>query len=311
MPYEVEEISLSFRAYRRATIDEARALNVLITDKLVQAINKHEKLKPYLCEYPFPTSRVGISISFYSLLDKPYSDGSVHDVSHITTIATTPHKNHLIYDSQYAFADQYVTLVEEPYEEAEKIVRASGTTEPPPHQTTELEMASDEIFQAFAKEMKKECGFRLWGIGRKLQNGIEEIDVKFTSFNHATQEEARELVVFATENLLKLVNGNPKLQPYLEKQPFQSHQIRMKISFRDNKHHSYTDGSMEGVVIDGNEVIYFQDPLYEEGDDLYKLGEPTITYAKEPYREALNIIKNTFASKRSKYKPNFLQRYFC
>ena len=116
MPYDVEEISISFAAYQRATIEEARELEVKITEKFVEMINKHEKIRPFLREYPFPSSRTTVAISFHKKNNSRYTDGSVSYVSQV--------RNNLYYcaedpNNRYRFID----LKEEPYEEALKIVQ--------------------------------------------------------------------------------------------------------------------------------------------------------------------------------------------
>lgn len=85
MPYDVEEISIKFVAYQRTTIEEARALEVKVTERLVQMINAHEKIRPFLKEPPFPYYRTKVGISFYKRNNIPYLDGSVAYVSHVNS----------------------------------------------------------------------------------------------------------------------------------------------------------------------------------------------------------------------------------
>jgi len=58
---KIKEIGLQFRAYHRATLEEARALQVIATRRFHEMINSHEGLRPYLKEYPFSTERIGLS----------------------------------------------------------------------------------------------------------------------------------------------------------------------------------------------------------------------------------------------------------
>ena len=62
MPHDVEEISLNFIAYQRATIEQARKLEVEVTEKLLKRVNEHEKIRPFLREYPFKAGRIGIRL---------------------------------------------------------------------------------------------------------------------------------------------------------------------------------------------------------------------------------------------------------
>jgi hypothetical protein len=124
MPYDVEEISIKFVAYQRATIEQARELEILLTEKFVQLINTHEKIKPFLRESPFPPMRARVGISFSKQNNKPYTDGSVAYVSQVN--------NRIYYHAEdpknpYIFID----LKDEPYEEARKIVQKNALKKPP------------------------------------------------------------------------------------------------------------------------------------------------------------------------------------
>jgi hypothetical protein len=64
MPYDVEEISVEFHAYRRATVEEARELEVVATERLLEKVNQNFKIRPFLREHPFKPFRAKVSISF-------------------------------------------------------------------------------------------------------------------------------------------------------------------------------------------------------------------------------------------------------
>ncbi len=116
MPYDVEEISIKFVAYQRATIDHARELEVNVTEQFVQLINSHEKIRPFLREYPFPSSRTRVGISFLKRNNIPYVDGSVSYVFHA--------KNSIFYNAENPNNPYIDDLIKkEPYEEALKMVQ--------------------------------------------------------------------------------------------------------------------------------------------------------------------------------------------
>ncbi len=146
MPHDVEEFEVMFNECRRMTIEEARWLEVKAIEKLVKKINEHEKIRPFLREYPFGQNRVGISLSFYTKRGEYYLDGSVVLVFNAkNTIFYKKAEKRLIkyrpiYDAEtggiYSPAheeeeERLVRLHEEPYEEAVKIVE---TMPPPPPQ---------------------------------------------------------------------------------------------------------------------------------------------------------------------------------
>jgi hypothetical protein len=125
MPYDVEEIYVQLSAYRSATVEEARELEVILTEKFVQVINAHEKLRPFLREYPFPASRAVIALSFEKSKKKNRcTDNDVSFVCHA--------KNRLYYlaknpDNPHVDKD----IKDEPYEEARKIVQKNLLKKPP------------------------------------------------------------------------------------------------------------------------------------------------------------------------------------
>lgn len=287
MQEKVEEISLDFAAHLPATIDESRALIVLVTEKLAQKINDHEEIRPYLQEYPFPPGRLEVTITFYDRLKNPRADGSVMRVFHVGSSATTSHKDHLVYYAQNAFSGRSVKIFEESYSEALKLVKASGLEVPPEHQITQLELGTDEMTMAFAKKMA-ENGIKASEVGGKMQGSVEEVGARLNVFYPATKENAREITVFAIESLLKIVNSNEKLRPHLIEYPFTSAKVNMAIDFTNERYSPYFDGkSMVNVLIEGNEVFYY----HHQKDPTSNYS--TVLLEKEPYEQALKRIENT------------------
>ncbi len=143
MPRDVEMIEVSFVAYRKGSIEEARKLEVQGTQKLLKHINNHEKIRPYLREYPFKHNRASVSISFRNPESgHHYTDGSVVYVSFARNIIfysgseikmekpgrfvnMTKHKLEFEHDDKTERpVERLYTILEEPYEEAlEKLAR--------------------------------------------------------------------------------------------------------------------------------------------------------------------------------------------
>lgn len=126
MPYDVEEISVQLVAYRSATVEQARELEVILTERFAEIINAHEKIRPFLREYPFPPSRVDVAISFENPKRNkkvPVADGEVTLVFQA--------KNKLFYQSDKPNGRyQYTDIMNEPYEEARKIVNKNMLKKP-------------------------------------------------------------------------------------------------------------------------------------------------------------------------------------
>ncbi len=77
MPNSVDEVEVLFEAHRKGTIEEARALQIAGTEKLLQKINSEKSLKPYLKESPFPPGKVSLSISYSKDGKSRFDDGSI------------------------------------------------------------------------------------------------------------------------------------------------------------------------------------------------------------------------------------------
>jgi len=75
MPYNVEKIDIMFYAYRPATIEQARELEVALTEKLLKLVNSHEKIRPFLNVYPFTSEYLHLSVNFKDRHGKRYKEG--------------------------------------------------------------------------------------------------------------------------------------------------------------------------------------------------------------------------------------------
>jgi len=143
MPDDVEKIDVLFIARRTATIEEARKIEVCCVKRLLEKINSHEKIRPFLREWPFNSNRVGVSISFRNEHDEYKHNGSVCSVflakNKIHYAAAEMQKeqrgggadfrdpNNIIhYPIREVMVERLVPLMNEPYEEALKIVSKNG-----------------------------------------------------------------------------------------------------------------------------------------------------------------------------------------
>ena len=82
MSYDVEKINVGFIAHQKAPIDIARSLELLLMDKFLIIINSHEKIRPFLREYPFRPKNIDISISFRNKQNQPETENSISYVFH-------------------------------------------------------------------------------------------------------------------------------------------------------------------------------------------------------------------------------------
>jgi len=114
MPYDVETIKIMFLSHEKASIDKAREIEVKAIEKLINIVNAHKKIRPFLREYPFTNSRAEISISFTNKKLQPYADGLIARISQV--------HGQLLYRSYDPTIGRNVVLLKEPYEEAKQKV---------------------------------------------------------------------------------------------------------------------------------------------------------------------------------------------
>ena len=110
MPHKVCEIGVSFECDKKVTIDDARWLLITLQRKLMDKVNKHEKIRPFLDKYPFPVSGADVELSFQEVSDKKAKNPEFVFFSRNRIVYTKhDHKNTCVND-----------LFAEPYEEALK-----------------------------------------------------------------------------------------------------------------------------------------------------------------------------------------------
>ncbi|MBX3718392.1 MAG: hypothetical protein KF898_01940 [Parachlamydiales bacterium] len=295
MPEFINDIGIEFQLFRRATIEEARALEVFAVERLTEMINSHEKIRPYLCEFPFPPSRVEVCLSFCLPSGISFADGTIARVTQIRGnvryLSTTPESFH------------YTTLLKEPYLEAKKIVEASPNTNPFIHQEKPHEPLIDAVLATYLREMFKDYRFELDGIGGKLVDGVEEVVVRLICFQPTNLEKARELQIIATERLLYLINSNEKLRPYIKDYPLTLNNLKVSVLFRKKNYFPYFNGSMERASQEGDQICYYQE-IPEDKNSKVFVSRPRETplYAKESYQDALSKVEGSRAFKKMKAK---------
>ena len=137
MPKRVERISVFFDAYHKASIEEARYLYVELVDQLVDLVNQHPKIGPFLKENPFPSKGAGIFLSFQKGVGDYYLDGSISTISQgrgDKLYYSTAEKRKILHqailgldglpegEDEWVEKVQFIDFMEEPYEEAARIV---------------------------------------------------------------------------------------------------------------------------------------------------------------------------------------------
>lgn len=148
---------------------------------------------------------------------------------------------------------------------------------------------SGEATRTFSKEIEKELGIYCCGSGGSMPDDVEEIEVECFAYQHATIEQARDLLIKATEKLRSTINSHLKLRPFLREYPFTVPRTKVAISFvKKRTNESYTDGSVAYVFQVRNRIYYHaEDAKTHNFIDLFD----------EPYEEALKKGQTAHSTK--------------
>lgn len=289
---KIEEIRLTFQACRRATLEEARALHLYMMDRLALLINSHEKIQPFLEESPFSYKRISISISFIGPLGTP-SDGTIARVSSISELAIGPeNRNRIFYRTEEPFTGDSITLHTELYEEAKAVALVENLAYPFEHQLTDIECIMDKVLCKYLNDLtpqRLEC----WNIGGKtVDNHIEEIGARFYAlYRRASQEEARKFELMLVEKLLKEVNNNTAIRPYLSEYPFPASRLKIRLHFVGDKYMEYKDGSIGCLTLKENELSYYCELRVPTKRPEKYWSTRTFLVGKETYPEAVQKVE--------------------
>jgi hypothetical protein len=266
MPFGVTSLEMMFYCYQRATIEEARELEVVVTEKFVEKINQHQKLRKYLREYPFPVSKAEISIVFCKPDNSRYDDGSVSRVVHFVDKFK---QDKIFYDKENPKTDRSEDLYEEPYSDAFAIVQKKfqamsppKVLRPIPEKDDNYEIYVNQLFYEFDHEVLDERSvvFLLCGQGVKMNHAIEEFFVDFNLHNKVDLAEARRLELFLIDRFIKRINQKENLQKYLCERPFPVNRTKVVLSFCHEDNTLFTEGVSEVRYENGELTYYLENP---------------------------------------------------
>src|SRR3990167_7574572 len=115
MSDKVYAIGMRFECDKKVTIDEARWLLITLQRKLMDKVNKHEKIRPFLDKYPFPVAGADVQLSFQEVPDKNAKNPEfVYSA-----------RNKIFYCKDNEEKGAYDRIFVEPYEEALKRYKLS------------------------------------------------------------------------------------------------------------------------------------------------------------------------------------------
>lgn len=114
---DLDKLYFDFTAHRKTTtIEQARELEVGVTEKLLEIINTDEKIRPFIKKHPITANRVEVIISFENKKN-PQTDKNIEFAFHV--------RDKIFYAKPEGETKRLTDLTEETYEEALKIVQGS------------------------------------------------------------------------------------------------------------------------------------------------------------------------------------------
>ncbi len=144
-----------------------------------------------------------------------------------------------------------------------------------------------EIMNQFISDAEKQYGLFCHGSGGRFLNRVNAIHLSFVTLGPKSQEELRVMMVTITEDFLKRVNSHEKIREYLVNYPFQSTDLKFRISLMD------LDG--KAIHNKGKEKELLSDVVLLDGKLSYKIENDDKAYLqtvhRETYEEARAIVK--------------------
>lgn len=131
----------------------------------------------------------------------------------------------------------------------------------------------EQIQNDFAKYVLQQERAQLLCTGGALSNDVLEINLDFDIIGRATIDQARRLFVKYAEPMIRMINSNRKIRPYLRNYPATINDISLSFYFSPNYPHPYV-----------RSVSNYYDKIWYTfyGQNEYK----------ESYEEALRIMQS-------------------
>lgn len=141
---------------------------------------------------------------------------------------------------------------------------------------------ADSIVDPYASHLERTKGVQVLATGGSFTTDVRSITRYFACWQKADIPTARRLYVEAVEELVKLMNENKAIRPYLHNYPFTFRNTNIAFNFHDSSNRWQKQNSLATVSGSHGRVYY---RISEEGKFL--LTE----IHEEAYEEALSIIK--------------------
>lgn len=280
---KIEVLNFHVTAPYSPSLEEARALELELTQRLIEMVNNNVKIRPFLKKYPVTNQSVSIDLGFNG-------NNTVSFDSHVSSIHTVPNshvpenRNRIFYRGETdPFGREF--KFSETFNEARNSI--SPQINPFVHCPTDPEVAIELIGTSFADNLRKRL--KLFQKSIMFKQDKEEFCCEFTCYSPTDQNHARYLLVSSIKKLLDEMNQQELTQ--IKNHPFSTNQIKLKICFRKDKAfvgRVSFDHGIDTVMFENDEITYY---IIENHQVI-----------KEPYSEAVLIAEN--------YKPSVLDQTF-
>ncbi len=143
---------------------------------------------------------------------------------------------------------------------------------------SEKQKLANKIQYKVAAQLKEETHLSPCGTGGQMMNEIKMLALSFDYYQPLNIEQARELLIIATERFISEINQTQPIHPYLHNYPFKPENVEIRI-FLYKPDHSDVGAENLSVVSMLEGVLY-----YKVDNPKTKLFTTVLT---ETYEEAL------------------------
>lgn len=142
---------------------------------------------------------------------------------------------------------------------------------------------SNKIKFSFAKDMKNEKNLALAGFGGSIRDNIRLICLDFDAIDELSLEESRALIIDCVRELLRRVNADERIRPYLCQYPFDENNIDITILFfAPDGRYCVAEGKIDAVSLYNGNLVYLKYNPYTRKNTLI---------LKETYKEGLRLVE--------------------
>jgi hypothetical protein len=140
---------------------------------------------------------------------------------------------------------------------------------------------SNRVIKNHAKLMQKQYGLNLGGTGGSGPADIVTLYLYYELNQTSDVAHARKLYVSIIESLIKMVNEDKGIRPYLRDFPFTYQNCDITLSFYKKDKSEFANGTLSMVALCGKDILYYT----------LANGRNEVVH-EEPYEEALKILQS-------------------